>query len=63
MDLNSGWNWDATKNGWPSSSPISILLPPSDFPVNLQPASSIIPMYSGLTSYLCLWRSDISVQP
>ncbi len=41
LDLNSGWNCEATKYGWSFSSTISTNLPSGDVPEHIKPASSI----------------------
>ena len=53
-DLNSGWNWAATKKGCPLSSTISMRVPLSSLPTKRSPAASNWSTSSGLTSYLCI---------
>jgi len=56
LELNSGWNCAATKNGWSGglseSSRISILSPVSSLPTNCMPLASSSGTKLGLTSYL-----------
>src|SRR5205085_3594925 len=49
-DLYSGWNWQPTNHGCPSSSMISTNLPSGEMPVTRKPFSSSAGTYSGLTS-------------
>jgi len=63
LDLNSGWNCAATKNGWSGglseSSRISILSPVSSLPTNCMPLASSSGTKLGLTSYLLETRGDV----
>ena len=58
LDLNSGWNWHATNQSNWGNSTTSANIPSGDIPENTRPFSAILSIYSLLTSYLCLWRSE-----
>src|SRR6056297_1394211 len=60
LDLNSGWNWHPTYQGWSSISTISTSLSSGDSPVIFIPFSWYCFLYSLLNSYLCLCLSYIS---
>ncbi len=49
-DLNSGWNWHATKNFFSGSSMISTKRSSGEVPENTSPAASIGSRYSLLNS-------------
>src|SRR5205085_654294 len=62
-DLYSGWNWQPTNQGCPSSSTISTNLPSGEMPVTWNPFSSSAGTYSGFTSYRWRCRSSTRSTP
>src|SRR5262245_22442216 len=63
FDLNSGWNWTATYQGWPGSSTISTNFPSSERPTIRRPLSANVFSYRQLNSYRCRWRSWMISSP
>ena len=50
VDLNSGWNWHATNQGWSASSTTSTRRPSGETPEQTSPARESRSRYSGLNS-------------